>query len=335
MKIFVTGAAGFIGFHVAARLLSEGHEVLGYDALTEYYDPELKQARLGVLSKFSGFSFERGLLEDEGRLAKVYATFAPEQVFHFAAQAGVRYSIENPKSYMESNVGGTFSLLEAMRVRPPSHFMFASTSSVYGGNVEVPFCEDHRTDAPASLYAATKRAGEAMSHSYSSLYAIPTTCFRFFTVYGPWGRPDMALFKFVDGILNDRVIDIYGHGKMRRDFTYIDDLVEGIIRLSRSVPRPDGDARQVLGSSNIAPWRVVNIGNGNPIELLHFVQVIEETLGAVARKNFMEMQPGDVVQTYADVDRLEKLVGHIPFTSVREGVRKFVAWYGDYYGDGR
>lgn len=333
MKVLVTGAAGFIGYHLAQRLLADGHEVLGFDGMTDYYDPRLKKARLSRLRSSNRFSFIEAMLEDKMAIEDAIASFAPEIVVHLAAQAGVRYSIEHPQAYIDTNLVGTFNLLEALRAHPVSHFLFASTSSVYGGNSEMPFKETDRTDFPVSLYAATKKAGEAMSHSYAHLWKIPTTCFRFFTVYGAWGRPDMSLFKFVDAIKNDRPIDVYGNGQMRRDFTYIDDLIEAIVRLAETVPVQD---QPVIADgtkdslSPVAPWRVVNIAGGQPVELLDFIKTVESALGKEAQKNMLEMQQGDVVATFADASLLKALTGFVPQIGIEEGVEAFVDWYEAY-----
>jgi len=333
MKILVTGAAGFIGFHLSERLLADGHEVLGFDGMTDYYDPRLKTARLALLRYSRRFSFIQAMLEDEGAIESAVASFAPDIVVHLAAQAGVRYSIDHPQTYIDANLAGTFNLLEALRAHPVRHFLMASTSSVYGGNTDMPFKETDRTDFPVSLYAATKKAGEAMSHSYAHLWKIPTTCFRFFTVYGPWGRPDMALFKFVDAIEDDRPIDVYGNGQMRRDFTYIDDLIEAIARLTETVPT-EGEPVKFEGGSDslspVAPFRVVNIAGGQPVELLDFITIIEEALGKTAQKNMLEMQQGDVVATFADASLLNALTGFVPQIGIDGGVRAFVDWYGAY-----
>lgn len=333
MKILVTGAAGFIGFHLSQRLLADGHKVLGYDGLTDYYDPRLKKARLALLRYSNRFSFVEAMLEDKKAIDDTMASFAPDIVVHLAAQAGVRYSIEHPRTYLDANLVGTFNLLEAIRNRPVIHLLFASTSSVYGANPQMPFKETDRTDFPVSLYAATKKAGEAMSHSYAHLFKIPTTCFRFFTVYGPWGRPDMALFKFVDAIENDRAIEVYGKGQMRRDFTYIDDLIEAIDRLIATTPiegapiMRDGVSDSL---SPVAPWRVVNIAGGQPVELLDFISTVETALGRKAQKTMLEMQQGDVVATFADASLLKALTGFVPQIGIDQGVRAFVDWYGAY-----
>lgn len=333
MRVLITGSAGFIGFHAARRFLQEGHEVVGFDAFTEYYDPELKRRRNKLLAEYASFTLVEGELEDADLLVATVKTHRPELVIHLAAQAGVRYSIENPGAYISSNVQGTFNLLEALRYTKPKHFLFASTSSVYGGNPDFPFTETDRTAFPVSLYAATKSSCEALSHSYSHLYGIPTTCFRFFTVYGPWGRPDMALFKFVERIERGEAIDVYGNGQLSRDFTYIDDLVEGIKRLSASTPRkgvPGIDSREVDSVSPVAPWRVVNIAGGQPVPLMEFIEAVEGALGVEAKKNMLPMQMGDVVDTFANPELLVSLTGFKPTMPVEQGVRAFVDWYRDY-----
>lgn len=327
MRVFVTGTAGFIGFHLARQLLAVGHEVTGYDGMTPYYDVRLKRARHRILGAAENFHVVEGLLEDEVRLKKAVADAAPDVIVHLAAQAGVRYSIDHPDTYITANLVGTAHLLEAARSAKPAHMLFASTSSVYGGNEKTPFTETDRSDGQLSLYAATKKSGESMTHSYSHLWDIPTTCFRFFTVYGPWGRPDMALFKFVEAIESDRPIEIYGEGRMRRDFTYVDDLVAAIVRLLPLAPqkgRPQGEADSL---SPTAPWRVVNIAGGKPIELMAYVEAIEAALGKSAKKLMLPMQPGDVVQTIADTTLLRSLIGFVPETTVEDGVRAFVDWY--------
>lgn len=333
MKVFVTGSAGFIGFHTARRYLEAGNEVVGFDGFTEYYDPELKRRRDEILRSYENFTSVRGMLEDADLVMSTIEGFSPDIVVHLAAQAGVRYSIENPAAYISSNVQGTFNLLEALRYNVPKHLLLASTSSVYGGNQTFPFHETVRTGFPVSLYAATKSAGEQISHSYANLFDIPTTCFRFFTVYGPWGRPDMALFKFVDRMQRDEEIEVYGNGEMSRDFTYIDDLVEGIVRLGDVVPEAaltstaDGDTDSV---SPIAPWRVVNIAGGQPVPLMRFITAIEDTLGIEAKKKMLPMQPGDVTDTLASPDLLVKLTSFKPNTPIDEGVKAFVNWYTEY-----
>jgi UDP-glucuronate 4-epimerase len=325
-RALITGAAGFVGFHLASRLLAEGWEVLGLDAMTAYYDVRLKERRRAMLLQRPGFRFVEERVEGPGVMADLMAE-GWDAVIHLAAQAGVRYSIEAPQSYVEANLIGTFAVLEAARAAPPGHLMIASTSSVYGANAEMPYAEHHRADHPMSFYAATKKAGEAMAHAYAHLYAVPCTLFRFFTVYGPWGRPDMALFKFVSAILKGEPIDIYNHGEMQRDFTYIDDLVTGIVRLIDAVPATGGP-----GASPVAPWRVVNIGNGAPVRLMDFVAAVEAATGQVAEKRLLPMQAGDVPATWADAGLIEALTGPLPRTDIREGVARFVAWYRDYHG---
>ena len=306
--------------------MEAGNEVYGFDGMTSYYDPELKEARLAILKDFEKFSFTKGMLEETGQVTKLVADFKPDVIVHLAAQAGVRYSIDEPRSYVNSNLVGTHEVLEAARAHPPRHLLMASTSSAYGANSEMPYAETDRAVHPMSFYAATKLANEAMAHSYSHLYQIPTTMFRFFTVYGPWGRPDMALFKFTKAILNGDPIDVYNHGDMKRDFTYIDDLVEGISRLSSFAPATDRiDDNDSL--SPIAPFRIVNIGNGEPSSLEEFITAIEDATGKNAKRNLLPMQPGDVPATWADDDLMSKLVGKLPKTSLSEGVSEFVQWY--------
>jgi UDP-glucuronate 4-epimerase len=334
MRFLITGTAGFIGFHLATRLLAEGHEVQGVDGMTPYYDVELKKKRHALLAQSNRFTAHLLMLQDEARLASVYRAAKPDIVVHLAAQAGVRYSLENPRAYVDSNLVGTFNLLELMRREPPKHFLFGSTSSVYGANDKMPFVETDRTDFPITLYAATKKSGELMAHSYAHLFNIPTTAIRFFTVYGPWGRPDMALFKFVDAILHDRPIEVYGEGEMSRDFTYIDDLVEAIVRLVGVVPsRENASETDDLDSrSPAAPFRVVNIGRGRPVPLLDFIAAIEAKLGKTAKRELLPMQPGDVTDTFASADLLQRLTGYRPATPVEEGVGAFVDWYRGYFG---
>jgi UDP-glucuronate 4-epimerase len=331
MKAFVTGTAGFIGFHLASRLLEAGHEVVGFDGFTDYYDPALKRARVAQLEIHPRFRQVEGRLEDAPSLDSAIRHAVPEVVFHLAAQAGVRYSLEHPQSYIQSNVVGTTNLLEVLRRLPPRHLIFASTSSIYGGNTKSPFSETDRTDAPASLYAATKKSGEALVHSYAHLFGIASTCVRFFTVYGPWGRPDMAPFKFTDAILKGSPIDVYGHGNMRRDFTYVDDLVAAMVRLA-DLPPQVGQPVEADSLSPIAPFRTVNIGGGQPVELMDFIRAIESAAGRKAILNMMDMQPGDVVATEADTTLLRNLVGAVPETDIGTGVARFVEWYRSYYG---
>ena len=333
MRCLVTGTAGFIGFHVARRLLEDGHEVIGVDAFTAYYDVTLKERRNSILEQRPGYRCHRVRLEDEPALERIWSANPPDVVIHLAAQAGVRYSLENPRAYIEANIVGTFIVMELARRFPVKHLLMASTSSAYGANTVMPFREDERTAHPLTLYAATKGATELMAHSYAHLWALPTTMFRFFTVYGPWGRPDMALFKFTKGILEGTPIDIYNHGNMQRDFTYIDDLVEGIVRLVACVPEGiSGDAGDRDASlSPAAPYRIVNIGSGSPINLMDFVEEIERCLGRTAKRNYMEMQKGDVPATFAAGDVLERLTGYRPQTTVTTGVKAFVDWYRAYY----
>jgi len=325
----VTGSAGFIGFHTCARLLDDGWRVIGIDAMTDYYDVALKEARLAHLLPRDGFTEVRARIEVPGVLHDLFATHRPEAVIHLAAQAGVRHSIDNPESYVEANLIGTFRLLEAMRAFPPAHSLLASTSSAYGANTRMPYAENMKTDHPMSFYAATKKANEVMAHSYAHLYRLPVTMFRFFTVYGPWGRPDMALFKFTKAILEDRPVDVYNHGEMARDFTYVTDLVDGIVRLIAAVPGTDPVEGDSL--SPVAPHRIVNIGNSTSVRLLDFIEAIEAATGRRAQKNFMDMQPGDVPATWAESSLLQHLTQYKPQTPVSEGVARFVAWYRDFY----
>ncbi|MCZ0737138.1 NAD-dependent epimerase/dehydratase family protein [Phreatobacter sp. AB_2022a] len=333
-RFLVTGTAGFIGFHLARRLLADGHAVVGFDAITDYYDPRLKRARHALLEQFAGFRPVIARLEDEAALRKAADLAAPEVVIHLAAQAGVRYSIEAPHAYIGHNVVGSFNLLEVVRGVRPRHLLLASTSSVYGGG-PTPFRETDRVDWPITLYAATKKAMEAMAHSYAHLWRIPTTCFRFFTVYGPWGRPDMALFKFVDAMLAGRPVELYGQGDMRRDFTYVDDLVEAVVRLVDRAPRQGAPVMVEDGAdslSPVAPWRAVNIAGGMPVGLQDFVAAIEHATGRRAERILLPMQPGDIRETHADHRLLAALTGYRPATPVAEGVRHFVDWYLDYSG---
>jgi UDP-glucuronate 4-epimerase len=332
MRILVTGTAGFIGFHLARRLIADGHQVVGVDGMTNYYDVKLKEARHAILKRHNGFSEHILMLEDMASLTRVAQAGEPQVIVHLAAQAGVRYSLENPRAYVDSNVVGTFNVMEAARTLAVNHLLLASTSSVYGANEIMPFVETERADHPLTLYAATKKATEQMTHAYSHLWDIPTTVFRFFSVYGPWGRPDMALFKFVRGMLNDTPIDVYNNGAMERDFTYIDDLVEAIARLVDVVPRRGEPAARVTDSlSPVAPWRIVNIGRGEPINLMDFIAEIEKSLARRARFNFMPMQPGDVARTFADASLLEALTGYRPATQVAVGVAAFCDWYKAYH----
>lgn len=330
MRILITGSAGFIGFHLSRRLLADGHEITGFDGMTPYYDVRLKEKRHALLGRHNGFRAHLGMLEDEAALGAAFAEAKPEIVIHLAAQAGVRYSLEHPEAYASANLTGTFNLLEAAREASPQHLLIASTSSVYGGNPKMPFRETDNTESPMTLYAATKKAGEAMSHSYAHLWGLPTTCFRFFTVYGPWGRPDMALFKFVAAIEKGEPIEIYGEGRMRRDFTYVEDLVEAIARLMATPPERDRPvvAEGVEDSlSPVAPWRVVNIAGGQPVELLDYIAIIERQLGKKAIRQLLPMQKGDVPGTHADPGLLQALTGYLPQTGVEAGIKAFVDWY--------
>lgn len=330
----VTGSAGFIGYHLAARLLADGFRVVGFDGMSDYYDVTLKQRRHQMLSQSPNFTPIEGLLETDGLLMDIMSTHKPDVVVHLAAQAGVRWSIENPRAYVDANLIGAYNVLEAVRANPCSHLLMASTSSIYGANTEMPYEETHKVDTQMSFYAATKKANEAMAHSYSHLYDMPVTMFRFFTVYGPWGRPDMALFKFTKATLEGTPIDVYNHGDMKRDFTYIDDLVEGIRLLIDTPPvRPESpsDIEEGDSLSEVAAWRAVNIGNGSSVQLMDFIEAIEEATGLEAKKNFMDMQAGDVPATWAQADLLKRLTGYQPKTDVRTGVARFVEWYRDYY----
>ncbi|KCV81034.1 NAD-dependent epimerase/dehydratase [Actibacterium atlanticum] len=329
----VTGSAGFIGYFVCKRLLDDGFRVIGLDSMSDYYDVALKERRQQMLLQSQGFRAVNDKVETPGLLMDLFAEEKPDFVIHLAAQAGVRYSIENPRSYLEANVIGTFELLEAARAHPPKHMLLASTSSAYGANTHMPYTETDRADHQMSFYAATKKSTESMAHSYAHLFDLPVTMFRFFTVYGPWGRPDMALFKFTKAILEDRPIDVYNHGDMMRDFTYVEDLVHGIRLLMDAVPeRPeDGVVPEGDSLSPVAPHRVVNIGNSNAVQLVDFIAAIEAATGRTAERNLMPMQAGDVPATWANAGLLEQLTGYAPKTSVPEGVSKFVEWYRDYY----
>ncbi|MDO6586976.1 NAD-dependent epimerase/dehydratase family protein [Salipiger sp. 1_MG-2023] len=335
--VLVTGSAGFIGFHLCQCLLAEGFRVIGLDAMTDYYDVALKQARLDQLPQSNAFVQVTGRVETPGLVMGLFEEHRPDYVIHLAAQAGVRYSIENPRSYLESNICGSFEILEAARAYPPRHMLLASTSSAYGANTEMPYRETDKADHQMSFYAATKKAGENMAHSYAHLFGLPVTMFRFFTVYGPWGRPDMALFKFTKAILNGDPIDVYNHGDMKRDFTYIDDLVTGIRRLMDAVPlRPeDGVVPEGDSLSPVAPFRVVNIGNSDAVQLTDFIAAIETALNRTAIRNLMPMQPGDVPATWADASLLHRLTGYVPSTDVATGVAQFVRWYQDHYDTGK
>lgn len=331
MRFLVTGSAGFIGFHLCRRLLNEGHQVVGIDNFSDYYDVSLKFARTEILeTHHNSFKVERLNLEDQPHLSRVWEEAAPDVVIHLAAQAGVRYSIDHPEAYISSNLVGTFNVLEVARRLQPKHLLAASTSSAYGANVEMPFRETDKAVHPLTLYAATKSATELMGHSYSHLFGVPTTFFRFFTVYGPWGRPDMALFKFTKAIIAGEAIEVYGEGNMSRDFTYVDDLVEGIVRLAGTIPgdRPvDGDTL-----SPVAPFRLVNVGGGSPSSLMEYIGELEKALGREAKKTFLPMQDGDVRATFASADLLERLTGYKPSTPISAGVPAFVRWYREHYG---
>jgi UDP-glucuronate 4-epimerase len=332
--VLVTGAAGFIGFHLAGRLLADGHRVVGLDNLSDYYDPTLKQARLDRLTPHASFGFDRVDVGDRTAMAEVFRRHRPARVVHLAAQAGVRYSLVNPHAYVDANLVGFLNVLEGCRHHRVEHLVFASSSSVYGANTRLPFSVHDNVDHPLSLYAATKKANELMAHAYAHLYGLPCTGLRFFTVYGPWGRPDMALFLFTRAILEGRPIDVFNHGRMQRDFTYVDDVVEGLVRVLAKPPAPDphwsGD-RPDPGTSR-APYRLYNIGNDRPVELLRYIEVLEGCLGKTAEKHFLPLQPGDVPATRADVSDLARDFGYRPRTTVEEGVARFVDWYRKYYG---
>ena len=332
--ILITGAAGFIGFHLAKRLLDDGHGVIGMDNLNDYYDPSFKEKRLVILDKYPRFEFTKMDLASEAGMATLFSNYGFGVVVHLAAQAGVRYSIENPSAYIKSNIVGHLNVLEGCRHEGVGHLVYASSSSVYGANTSMPFSVHDNVDHPVSLYAATKKSDELMSHSYSHLYGLPTTGLRFFTVYGPWGRPDMALFKFTKNILAGEPIDVFNYGNHRRDFTYIDDIVEGVVRVMGKTPEgnPDWSGDNPDPASSKAPWKVYNIGNNQPVELMRYIEVLEDCLGKKAEKNMLPLQPGDVPDTYADVDALVEDVGYKPSTTIEEGIKKFVDWYREFYG---
>lgn len=332
-KVLITGTAGFIGFHLARLLLEEGFTVHGYDGMTDYYDVRLKQRRHAMLLQNGNFAATEGMLEDQALFDRVADSFQPDVIVHLAAQAGVRYSLENPRAYLDANVIGAFNVMEAARRLEVKHLLMASTSSVYGANTEMPFTETEKADTQLTIYAATKKANESMAHAYAHLWNLPTTMFRFFTVYGTWGRPDLALYKFVDAILDDRPIDIYNHGDMYRDFTYVDDLVRAIRLLIDAVPeRPaDGVVPEGDSLSPVAPFRIVNIGNSDKVRLLDFIDAIEDCLGKKAIRNYMPMQMGDVPATWADASLLQRLTGYRPQTDFRDGIARFVEWFRDYY----
>ncbi|WP_215846672.1 MULTISPECIES: NAD-dependent epimerase [Pantoea] len=333
MNFLVTGAAGFIGFHVSQRLLAAGHQVVGIDNLNDYYDVNLKKSRLDLIKHSPDFNFIELDLADREAMASLFQQHQFQRVIHLGAQAGVRYSIENPGAYADANLIGHLNVLEGCRHHKIEHLLYASSSSVYGLNRKMPFSTDDSVDHPVSLYAATKKANELMSHTYSHLYQLPTTGLRFFTVYGPWGRPDMALFKFTRAMLAGEAIDVYNQGQMKRDFTYIDDIAEAIVRLQDVIPQKDDNWSVETGSpaTSSAPYRVYNIGNSHPVTLISYIEAIEKALGITAIKNLMPMQPGDVLETSADTQALFDAIGFKPQTSVEEGVKRFVDWYRDFY----
>lgn len=331
MKYLVTGAAGFIGNYVAEKLCLQGHEVIGLDNLNDYYDPNLKLARLKRIEHLTGFTFVKADISDRDTIATLFAQQKFDRVIHLAAQAGVRYSIENPMAYIDSNLTGMATILEGCRHNNVEHLVYASSSSVYGANKKIPFAESDRVDYPVSLYAATKKSNELMAHTYSHLYSLPTTGLRFFTVYGPWGRPDMAPFLFTDAVANDRPIKVFNDGKMQRDFTYIDDIVEGIVRIQNAIPKPVDTQAQSAESSGF--YKLYNIGNNSPVELEAFIGCIENALGKKAVKNYMPMQDGDVVRTFADITHLESEIGFKPKTDLQEGINHFVDWFKHYHAE--
>jgi len=330
-NILVTGAAGFIGMHTAGRLLDRGDTVVGIDNLNDYYLPQLKHDRLAQLTGRSGFRFKKLALEDRDGITKLFAETPFDSVIHLAAQAGVRYSLTNPQAYVDANLVGFVNVLEACRHQKIGHLTYASSSSVYGANRKIPFSVDDRVDHPVSLYAATKKANELMAHTYSHLFGLPTTGLRFFTVYGPWGRPDMAMWMFTKAILAGKPIDVFNHGRMKRDFTFVDDIVEGVIRTNDTVPKPQAVAHDADDATTAAPYRVYNIGNNQPVELMHLIETLEAALGRKAEKNMLPMQPGDVQATYANIDALQRDVGFRPNTPIEAGVGKFVEWYKNYH----
>ncbi|WP_323694363.1 NAD-dependent epimerase [Staphylococcus pseudintermedius] len=332
MKILITGVAGFIGSHLAKKLIAKDHEIIGVDNINDYYDPKLKEDRLKSIGD-KNFKFYKTDIEDDQKLSEIFEEHHPSVVVNLAAQAGVRYSLENPRAYIDSNIIGFMNILECARHYHIDNLIYASSSSVYGANISKPFSTSDNIDHPLSLYAATKKSNELMAHTYSHLYNIPTTGLRFFTVYGPWGRPDMALFKFTDAIVHDRPIDVYNHGQMMRDFTYVDDIVEAMSRLIKRPAQPNNewDGAKPDPGSSYAPYKIYNIGNNSPVRLMAFVEAIENKLAKTAQKNFMELQPGDVPETYANVDDLYRDINFKPETSIQEGVNQFIDWYLDYY----
>lgn len=332
-KVLVTGIAGFIGFHLSSALLNKSYKVIGVDNLNNYYDTKLKKDRLSILKQNKNLTFHKLDLKDKSAVDNVFKEYRPDYVINLAAQAGVRYSIENPYAYADSNLIGFMNILEACRNYPVKHLLYASSSSVYGGNKIAPFSTNHNVDHPVSLYAATKKSNELMAHTYSHLYGIPTTGLRFFTVYGPWGRPDMAYFSFTKDILEGNPIKVFNHGNMERDFTYIDDIVEGVVKLIDKIPlaNKNWDESKDDLSTSFAPYKIYNIGNNNPVKLMRFIKALESALGKEAEKIYMDMQPGDVYRTYADVSDLEKDIGFKPSTSIEDGLKRFVDWYKEYY----
>ena len=333
MTTLVTGAAGFIGFHVARKLLQDGYEVVGIDNINDYYDPKLKQARLAQFEGNRSFRFHKLDLADRAGMERIFFEIQPDKVIHLAAQAGVRYSIQNPHAYVDSNLVAFMNILEGCRHEKVRHLAYASSSSVYGANTTMPFSEHQNVDHPVSLYAATKKANELMAHTYSHLYNLPTTGLRFFTVYGPWGRPDMAMFLFTDAILNGRPIDVFNNGEMERDFTYIDDIVEGVVRVTHqpAPSNPKWDSDRPDPATSRAPYRIYNIGNNNPVKLMDVIAALEEALGRKAEKRFLPMQPGDVPATFANIDSLAQDIGYRPATPIREGIGRFVKWYREFH----
>ncbi len=332
MKILITGTAGFIGSHLSKKLIKQGHDVIGIDNINDYYDVRIKEDRLKSIGT-TNFTFYKINIEDESAMDEIFENEKPQVVINLAAQAGVRYSLENPRAYIDSNIVGFTNILECSRHHKVEHLIYASSSSVYGANTSKPFSTSDNIDHPLSLYAATKKSNELMAHTYSHLYNLPTTGLRFFTVYGPWGRPDMALFKFTKAIVNDEEIDVYNHGNMMRDFTYVDDIVEAISRLIKkpAQPNPEWSGANPDPSSSYAPYKIYNIGNNSPVRLMEFVEAIENKLGKKAKKNYMDLQPGDVPETYANVDDLFKNIDFKPETTIQDGVNQFVDWYLDYY----